>query len=635
MFSVFVWPYIQKLNIEGIHSPTSLLKLIVQWGSNPKYFPLLNKHKEGEKNMYILPHVLNLLINDKCHISVINVIEEMLEKLLSLQSDEEDLKNPIPIDNLLEIDKEILDKVDFVNNLNYGSMILLPHVPVILTKIEKKLLSKFKNLNQKELFILSRISELVWDPILSDKILDLLLPVVIKKCKGSISEEVILRYITTIFNLIKNVDRPHVHLKQLSPLFAEVSYPSSRKILCQILDVISNKSVDEEFKTNATLIGELNAFDKKWIDQPDFERRHDAFKTIQEYVQNDKISISLGVLVIYNCSFFISYENDLSARENSSHTLKKVSSYLTQKYVKQNDLILNETLFNLIRNGLKNVKDNIRNEYISLLGHLARECSQAHFILRDLSKYTSKIDPEVDFFENLIHLQLHRHARALLKFCQITKEQIESPNPRTLTQFILPLVTHYLCKEKFSNKNSVIDAAVESVGVVCRILPWHQYEGILKYYLMKLGSKLEYQKQLVKVIVIILDAFHFDLKNAHLENDNNQQKKVLAKSTQIEGTQNNIVIEQEKYNGLKSKPMNDTEEQESQEDEVEEESEMDDFVNGDNEIDEEEVMPTEEKIKIIEKISILCKSTATRVVKTLQVRFTKKYYFSNYFVKTP
>ncbi|KAJ8922427.1 hypothetical protein NQ315_004373 [Exocentrus adspersus] len=276
VFTVFVWPYLPKLNVEGIHSPTSLLKLFAQWGSNPKYFPLLVKHQQGNREHYVLPHVVQLLLNEKSHVTVVNTIEEMLEKMLSLQPDEEDLQLQIPIDDLLPVQDDILAKVGLVNQLNYGSCILLPQVPLILNKIKKKLTGKYKNLNQRELFILSRISELVWEPDISDTILQLLLPVVLKKCATS-GEEIVSKYLTSILNLIKNVEAPHIHLKEVSPLFAEISFASCRKILTQILEIVAAKSNDEDIKLASDLVLELNAWDSRWIDQPDFEKKTRRF----------------------------------------------------------------------------------------------------------------------------------------------------------------------------------------------------------------------------------------------------------------------------------------------------------------------------------------------------------------------
>lgn len=152
---------------------------------------------------------------------------------------------------------------------------------------------------------------------------------------------------------------------------------------------------------------------------------------------------------------------------------------------------------------------------------MAMECSEVHPVLRDLNLLTNKQDPEVDFFENMQHLQLHRKAKALLRFCKIAKTMTKAPNPKTLTEYILPLASSYLCNEKYANKNSMVDAAIETVGVVCRLLPWAQYESVLLEYLDKLRTCLEFQRQAVRIVVGILDAFHFSLSKykGNLEED--------------------------------------------------------------------------------------------------------------------
>lgn len=56
------------------------------------------------------------------------------------------------------------------------------------------------------------------------------------------------------------------------------------------------------------------------------------------------------------------------------------------------------------------------------------------------------------------------------------------------------------------------------MGIVARLLPWHQYEALLRYYLGKLRASSLYQKQLVRIVMNILDAFHFDLSKAQFVN---------------------------------------------------------------------------------------------------------------------
>ena len=43
LFEVAVFPWLDKLPVEGIHSPTPLLKMMATWSHNPRYYPLFVK----------------------------------------------------------------------------------------------------------------------------------------------------------------------------------------------------------------------------------------------------------------------------------------------------------------------------------------------------------------------------------------------------------------------------------------------------------------------------------------------------------------------------------------------------------------------------------------------------------------
>lgn len=55
------------------------------------------------------------------------------------------------------------------------------------------------------------------------------------------------------------------------------------------------------------------------------------------------------------------------------------------------------------------------------------------------------------------------------------------------------------------------------MATICQLLPWHHYYTILRYYLGKLRHSFEFQKQLVRVVVAVINSFHFDLSRADVE----------------------------------------------------------------------------------------------------------------------
>ncbi|KAL6428059.1 hypothetical protein ACFW04_008441 [Cataglyphis niger] len=616
VYHVAIFPWLQKLPVEGIHSPTALLKLFMAWGQNPRYHPLFAKHQEDDKSITPLPYIVQLLLNPKTHQSVINAILEIIETLLTLQDYGQSNKDNMQVDepflplipvltNLLDVEKNILP-----NGINYGSAILLPHVPRILEFFRNKLEKSKRSINKTDLLILSRISEFVTDTETCDTLLKLILPVLVKKAAFGNNEETIMELTTTVLNLVKIANKPEIHLRAIAPLMGFVSDVPARKLLLQLYGAIAEKSSEEYRETmirDRDVLIALNAWDRKWIDQPDFQKRLDAFDEINDMAKKNTITLEFGVTVIHNCYYFLKTESDLAMRDCAGQCLKLVGSRLAKEH--QNNALnrrylIDDTILALTRKGITSKNETVRLQSIAFLGHMALECADVHPILRDMSLLANRADPEVDFFENMQHLQLHRRARALLKFCTLAKTLQKAFNSRTLTQFILPLCSSYLCNEAFIHKNSLIDAAIETIGVVCRLLPWYHYEIILRYYLNKLKRSMEFQKQLIRIVVVILDSFHYDLS----------KYKEAQKITQIElistGTEDNAnLIGEEETNEIIGEDAN-LEDKETEE--ILEEALNDENVENVEEIEQDEV--AEKDLPIIEKQTLLSQSGAKKVM---------------------
>ncbi|XP_054276631.1 small subunit processome component 20 homolog [Macrosteles quadrilineatus] len=603
VYNVFVWPYLPKLPVEGIHSPTPLMKLFMAWSQLPRYFPLLIKYQKDSPEVTPLPFIMTLLTSTKTHGSVVNAIMDIVDKLVNWEDNMDEDVPPTPpllINDLLDV-----DSYDIQGHTNFGSRILYPHIPAVLERMKRKLSRPKATLGHRDLTILSHVTSLVHDSETSETLLSLMIPVVGRKAGAG--EHVICPLITTVTNLITNVTHPRGYIRSLAPLFGSVVGAEPRRMLSALV-----KSIDgEENGLNAQLLADLNAWNAKWLDQPDFERRLDAFKIISQLNSDGKITIEQGVIIIYTCFHFIRTEKDMSLKDCASQCLHKLCPSLCQQYPGELEFLVNKTILGILAAGLRDKRsETVQQESITLLGYMARECPQVHPVLRDLSLLGNKIDMEVDFFENLQHLQLHRKVRALLKFCDVCKTLSKPLNTRTLTQFVLPIISNFLCSEKYQNKNTIVDAAIEVLGTVCKMLPWHQYELVLRFYLGKLKSSVEYQKQLVRIIVIILNAFHFDLSNADLKETPVIENIVKdSKPTTDENSEENKENEENK------------EEEDSQEDKPKEDD-LEELLDKDESMmtqDDTEVMEVQEEVvPVIERQIVLNKSLATRVIYTIR-----------------
>ncbi|XP_077259186.1 small subunit processome component 20 homolog [Temnothorax americanus] len=626
IFHVAIFPLLQKLPIEGIHSPTALLKLFMALGQNSRYYPLFAKHQEDDQSITPLPYIMRLLSNPKTHQSVVNAILEIIEKMLTLQdygkSNEDAMQVDAPflpltpiLTNMLEVEEKVLS-----SGINYGSAILLPHVPNVLEFIKDRLKRFYKSINKTELIILSRISEFVTDVETCDTVLKLIIPVLIKKVTSGGNEEVVMGLLTTVTNLIKIVNKPEIHLRSVAPLMGFLSDVPARKTLLQLYRTIAERSAEEHREAmiqDYEVLAALNAWDHRWVDQPDFQKRLDAFELISDMAGRNTIALEFGVTVIHNCFYFLKTVSDLAMRDCSGQCLKLVAAKLAREHqsnVLNRRYLMDETILALTRKGITSKNETVRLQSIALLGHMALECADVHPVLRDLSLLANRADPEVDFFENTQHLQLYRRARALLKFCTLAKTLRKPFNPKTLTQFILPLCSSYLCNEAFIHKNSLVDAAIETVGVVCKLLPWHHYEIILKYYLGKLRSSTEFQKQVVRIVVTILDSFHYDLSKYK------PAEKITKTKASLTGTEDNAVTEtsvieplREEANDATGKDEN-LENTEQGDEEKLEEALNDENVGGVEEITETDKEAIKEDLPILERQTLLSQYGAKKVV---------------------
>ncbi|XP_047005132.1 small subunit processome component 20 homolog [Schistocerca americana] len=635
VFDVFVWPSLERLPTEGVHSPTALLELFITWSHNARYFVLFAKHLRGNPDVSPLPYIMKLLLGEKTHSSVRSGIIEIVENLLTLQDHQKQQEDntktaeeggkfvpPLQVNFVLPLDEDVVSQL----SLNYGSGLLLPHVPAILEHLKRKLSSSKAGLGHRDLEVLARVSELVHDPSTSELLLQLLLPTLNRK--ASASEETVIQLFTTITNLVKNIAYPLKYLRSLAPLFGTVSATAPRKLLCDLVMAIAERDLKEQKSDvviNAQLLMEINAWDARWIEQPDFNRRLDGFKRVKEMLSEGKINLDFGVMIIHNCFHILKSEKDMSLRDSAGYCLRNLAPVMCHKHSDisaEREFLISDTLLNLIRQGIKDFNEVVRHESLCLLGELARQCEELHPVLRDLSKLSSKTDPEVDFFENIVHLQSHRKARALLKFCEVAKGLVKPPTPRTLTHFILPCASLFLCSEKFANKNSLVDAAIQAVGMVCRLLPWHQYETVLRFYLGKMRVSAEFQRQLVRIIIAILDAFHFNLDRA--VNNAGNDVKMSSLENAAEGAasdeKDKIMLtagheEAEKDSVIHSEHQSSDEEKT---DEVVMEKDLDTLLDScENEQMELETGIPENKTFAVDQEAKLPKSAASRVVSTI------------------
>uniref|UniRef100_A0A182JXZ5 Uncharacterized protein n=1 Tax=Anopheles christyi TaxID=43041 RepID=A0A182JXZ5_9DIPT len=557
---VHVWPQLENLPSDSIHSPTPLLKLLLTWSQSERFYVLLERRpnepvageSEGEPTSELTPTMtpldamICLLRGSQTKGSVCQQIFTALAAMLD--SDER---------HKLEANREESGRIKAADPLRVSgrSRLLIPYVKDLLQYIRQAVKSK-KTISSDLLLILTRLAESGMigsdqkdeERIEKDRVslLNLLFPILTRKVNEAGDErsgEDIKRLHIIIARLINDIKEPLQYLKQLALSLQHVKNRGARKILLQIFDNLAHRSPEMQL-INALVHG-LNAMDKRWVEQPDNTVRTATYRSVDQLLsetapEGQRMTGNVAIVFLSQAFHVLQSENDFTVRQNASEYVCKVILYLASvnEWPAELQYCLDRIVLHSIANGfkIKRSANERRNESIQLLGELSRTVGKPGVtthpqcrVFAELWHFTGAGDgAERDFFENITHLQTYKHRKAMkrlaTKLATMVEETTENdnkavigargPSTRTTVNYLLPIVSHYICHDEYKKQTNLVEEAGNCIINLCRLLPWRGYHTVLQQYLRKLKYSWEYQKQLLRIVIGIMDVFHFDLSAA-------------------------------------------------------------------------------------------------------------------------
>ncbi|NWH65197.1 UTP20 protein, partial [Geococcyx californianus] len=509
VFHAVVWPQVCRLASESQYSPTSLLKLIHIWSKNPRYFPLLAKQKPDHPEYDILSNVFAILSAKNLSEATSSLVMDIADNLLNSP----DFEPMEQVSSLSVTDCVVMVTEDVTGEtLSLGCRLVLPHVPAILQyfsktmlKVEKVKKKKYRAQVSKELSILSKISKFIQEKSQNSVLVSLLLPFLYQSNMEQGTEIDILE---TVQNLLKHCSNPTSFLKPLAKLFSVIQNKLSRHRLCLVFQTLSE--LDSELKYITDVV-KLNAFDPRHLDDIDFDVRLSAFQSITAHIKEmQTVDIDFLIPVMHNCFYTIQL-GDMALSDNASVCLTSFICRMAEIDHTEDDYkeLIQHTLLESVRRGLKSKTESIQQDYTSLLSCLI-QTFPTNPEFQDLVQLTNRHDPDMDFFENMKHMQIHRRARALRKLAKQLTEKKLVLSSKSLQNYIMPYATTAIFNEKMLKHENMVTASVEVIGAVCQHLSWSAYLYHLKHFIHVLQTGQISPKLGVSMLETVLEAFHFD-----------------------------------------------------------------------------------------------------------------------------
>ncbi|KAI0820961.1 armadillo-type protein [Irpex lacteus] len=482
-FRAFISPRLPLLNIENTQSPSALLELFYTWTLKPQFVSLLVKYDDQ-----VLPKVYDCLVASSVKPAVISKVFDIVDQLQDLSS----------------ADQSIADAV-----FKPGIPLLLSNLTVLVERMKGDT-SLTDQLGRRQIQILSQLAPYMADSAQASTLLTLFTPILRKPSK-TIPEKLkvdILDIIRNLLPLVDGLNDPEnvAYVKTYSLLACLFQSLRSRQARLKL--VAAFRALAELHTTLlplADLLESLNAYSARRMDEPDFERRLGAFSLLNETL-HESLTAHQWLPLLHNMLNFIQDPEELSIRSNASASMNLFVDRVAQLKADYESTFL-RVLFPGLKNGLRSRNELVRAELLGVISYSIQKC-EAIAVLQDMRPLLASGDEEANFFNNVLHVQTHRRARALrrlVEFCNETK--IRST---TLAEIFFPLVANFTTSGTQVDHHLITEAII-TLGGIAKHLQWGAYYGSIQQYLRLARQKDESERIFIRTLVSLLDNFHFPM----------------------------------------------------------------------------------------------------------------------------
>ena len=269
------------------------------------------------------------------------------------------------------------------------------------------------------------------------------------------------------------------------------------------------------------MVKSFNATRKHLHDPIDFEARLDAINEISNLPEKDFSDLPFWRTVLVNAMYLYQNIDDLSIQTATSRLIITIVKSIppgSEAY----QLLVKKILLTQIRKMLKSRKEKLRFEFVNLLAALVRLFEDPEIC--SLKCLTDE-NIELDFFENVTHLQLHRRQRAFKRVAKAVEDR--EIRPATAERYIFPLALCTLLDPKLEKQTQLLTTALDTVTAVAKCMSWSNFRRLLDLQLtlalrsgkekessktsQKRNAEIE-SKMTIKIICRLLASIHWPIE---------------------------------------------------------------------------------------------------------------------------
>lgn len=508
IFKIFINDRIAKLHTENTQAPSALLQLFLAWSRNPAYATLL-----VSQSTVLFSNIIALVSAKKANESVVSLSLTIIENIQDILDAETEAGEEHSQESRLAVELKSM----FPSVIDHISLLFSGYLSngVSIT------LGRGQEIQLQAIRILSGGIKLVGQSENAVKIIRILFPLV-KKPEKQVSEKIkedILKIFVKFLHIIPEIQEDLIRSSYYGTVSQLYSNMMSRKARSQLQDVFFHfQQRVPSLKTTYDVLGDLNSFNQRRIDEPDFQRQFLAFGKLIDN-QSDALSPDHWLPIVHNLLYLIQNTEEFASRNSSSHILQVLSQMAAKETLVREttsrsflDLIIH-IVFPAIKKGLKNKSEVVRAELVTVLGVYVKNLP-LHNSFRDMVPLLGGDNEEANFFMNIYHLQSHRRVRALRDLTAVCSQGLMASS--LVSTVFIPILSHFVFESDRVAEHNFINEAIIGIRGCAAALSWGHYHALIRRFMNALEKRPDLERVLIRIIVQILDAFHFDVSSAAL-----------------------------------------------------------------------------------------------------------------------
>ncbi|KAI3979780.1 hypothetical protein MKX01_013875 [Papaver californicum] len=496
MFFMSVKALIDCFKQEGSSSekPSSLFSCFLAMSKSQTLVSLLHREES------LVPSVFSVLTVKTASSAIISCVLSFIENLLNLDSD----------------------------LINHGDLavqtILLPNLNTLIGSLHDlfhcKQRNSIKSAGKAELRIFKLLSAYIVEPLGAKKFVDILLPFLGNNPKHSDECLEILKVIKGVLPKLGGETTDKI-LKAVAPLLLSAGV-DIRLSICDILNGLALQDPSVVFL--AKFVHDLNAMSISEMDELDYDTRINAYESVNSGFFY-RLRKDHAIVILSHAVHDLSSE-ELIIRQSASRLLLSFIQF-SSKVLGSDPMDCEEMIEpmaasetwtkacveRIIKNFiLKHMGEamsreiSIQREWIALLREMVLQLTELPS-LKSIGNLASVDDAEKDFFNNILHLQKHRRAKALSRFRKVI---VAGNFSEDITKKIfVPLLFKMMFDVQPGKGEHIRDVCVDSLAAISGHMQWESYLSFLLGCFREMTLKPDKHKILLRLICSVLDHFHF------------------------------------------------------------------------------------------------------------------------------